>query len=668
MKRKIAYIGFAFLGGLLAASLGWGKYNLPLILIGMLLTSALFFILKKYRLYVTVIAVSFFVGVSYLSVFTYFKYDKIISYSGENIIFSGVITDYSYFGSDMGRLTVKGRINDGVKTEITFFVDDDDYDYYDKVEVKGKVEKINDSVNFASESYYRPKGVFLSGIGKGQVCIIEKNTKPFLKAVKKYRDYLFNEINYIVKGDEGGFLGAMLCGDKSEISSITKTKLYRTGIGHIFSVSGTHMVIISAFFGAFFGLFVKNRKIRFVLMEIIIWTFALFAGFSPSVTRAAIMLTMLLLSDVLFRFGDCMNTLGWCALIMPLSNPYIVRSPSFLLSFFGAMAIGAVAPRVINVVQYKKATGKLLKSGLASLTVMFTAMPVTVLFFDEISIIAPLANVILVPICTLALSLSVIVAVTGGLSFVAVPILKTAGWLIHWVILIADKISSLDYSYVTVNSMYLKIVISFICAAVIIWAVHSKRLKYYVFSAVIAYGVIISAYNVSVIYDANNVHFIFIPDGSKSQVVVYENEKCVIADLGAKGSSNSAVNNLMTKKGVKYVESVIILDECYYTAKTYENNIYPEATAFYSDFDTETDLYKTSDIIYFENIKISSIDEGYEASLNNAEIEMFSDCFILNDKKYNLKNEKYPIEIVFENNDYIVRRLDYGFNEQCRLG
>ena len=668
MKRKLAYVGFAFLGGLFIASWEWGKYNLQFIILGLLITLILFLFLKDYRIYVTVAAVSFFAGIAYLSLFTHFKYEKIIAYDGDNIKLSGVVTDYSYVGSDIGRLTVKGRINDGIKTKITFYVPDGEYDYYDEVEIKGKVIKIQDSLNFSAESYYRPKGVFLSGSGNVKVNIINKNTKPLLKAVKNYRDYLFNKINYIVDGDEGGFLAAMLCGDKSEISNITKTKLYRNGIGHIFSVSGTHMIVISSFFAAVFGLFVKNRKVKFFLMQIVIWTFALFSGFSPSVTRAAVMLTMLSLSDVMLRSGDCMNTLGLCALIMPLSNPYMVRNPSFLLSLFGAMAVGAVAPRVVNVVQYKGIAGKLLKSCLFSLTVMFTAMPVTMLFFDEISIVSPLTNAILVPFCTLALSLTVIAAITGGVNFIAVPVLKTAGGIIHCVLSVTDKISSFRYSYITLNGENLRIILSVICTVVIIWALSVKRLRYYVLSAAVAYGIIISSYNINAFCEANVIHFLFIPDGSKSQAVIYVNDKCTIADLGAKGCSNAAVNNVITKKGIKSVESVLILNECYYTAQIYESNILSAPKAFYGDFDAETDLYKINNSVSFKNVNFSRTDKGYEVNFNNIQLEMMPDCFDLNGKKYNLKNEKYPVEIVFKNNDFEVRRLDYGFNKQFRLG
>lgn len=668
MKRKIAYVGFGFLGGLLTASVQWGEYNLLFIFVGLLIAVVLFLALCKYRIYIAVTAVSFFAGVSYLTLYTHYVYDKIAAYNRHSISFVGDVTDYTYLSADVGRLTVDGKIDNKINTVITFFVPNDDYGYCDRVEVKGTVTKITDNVHFQSENYYRSKGEFLKGSGSVQVTVLERNTKPLVRAIKTYRDYLFNKINYLVGGDEGGFLGAMLCGDKSEISAITRTKLYRSGIGHIFAVSGTHMVIISAFFGALFNLFIKNRKLRFIFMQMIIWSFALFAGFSPSVVRAAVMLTVLLLSDIFLRSGDSMNTLGWCALIMPLSNPYMVRDPSFLLSLSGAISMGVIAPIIIRKVRFTGLAGKAVKSFLVTFIAMFSAMPALLIFFDEISIAAPLANFLLLPVCTIALGLTIIVVATGGVSFVAVPVLKTAGWLIHFVIFCADKISSFSYSYLSLNSVELKIATALICAAVIAFALVAKNLRYYVLSAVAAYGLIISAYNITMISEANIVHFVFIPDKGKYQSVIYENGKCVIADMGAKGCNNKGVWNLMTKRGIKSAESVLILKECYYTAETYSENIYPEPKAFYGDFDSETTLYKINDNVPFEDMQFLRIDKGYATDVNGVSIEMYQNYFNLNGKQYNLINESYPIEVLIKNEDCEIRRLDYGFSEQCRLG
>ena len=288
------------------------------------------------------------------------------------------------------------------------------------------------------------------------------------REIKKYRDYLFSKINNIVGGEEGGFLGAMLCGDKSEMSYETKLKLYRVGIGHIFSVSGTHLVIISGFFGFLFKLLSLGKRASFLFMELVVWSFVVFSGLSPSVVRAAIMITVIMLSGQFNRKGDCLNSLGLCCILLTIRNPYIVRNTSFLLSVTGVFALGVVAPKVTSSIGVKGIGGKLVKSIAAMFVLLFTAMPVTMLFFDEVSLVAPITNIVLLPVCTLALSVTVIVAVTGGVSFIAVPVLRFAGILIKAVLYVSDKLSSFRYSYITLSSKELKIIAACICFVMVL--------------------------------------------------------------------------------------------------------------------------------------------------------------------------------------------------------
>ncbi|MBQ9375236.1 MAG: ComEC/Rec2 family competence protein [Ruminococcus sp.] len=668
MKRKLAYVGFAFFGGLFMSTIGWGKLNLIILAVSEIIMLALFFLLSKYRIYVTAIAVSFFVGVAYQSAYTHFVYDRIISYDNKDITFVGLVKDYTYLGSDNARMTVEGTIDNKVKTQITFFVDNDNYGYYDKVLIKSKVAKINDNLKFMAENYNRPKGEYLKGKGNNEVKILEHNTKPLLNGIKRYRDYLFNKINYYVQGDEGGFLGAMLCGDKSELSSITKTQIYRSGLGHILAVSGTHLAIVTMCFGFLFYAFIKNRKIRFILLEIIVWGFALFAGFSPSITRTAIMMTVVLLGDLIVMHADAMNTLGWCVLIMPLHNPYIVRDPSFLLSVTGAMAMGVIAPYVIKRVKYQGLAGVIIKSCVVLLAPVFTSIPVALLFFDEVSLATPFSNLILVPVCTFALGLTVVVAVTGGVAFIAAPILKVAGWLIHIVISIAGKISTFPYSYIDITNAKMRLLIALICIATVIAILLAKKVRFIVAYSVMAYCVILAVSNLSLLSDAGVTHFVFIPDKKNCQVVVYQNSKCVIADIGAAGSNSKTVWNVMTKRGVRSAESVLINTNCYYTAQKYMNVLYPQPSTFYGNFDSDDNMYKTDTYTRFDDIAFCKTADGYEARVDDTVVDMHGSEFCFDGRKFDLKSEEYPIEMIIDNKDIEVWRLDYGFDKQYRLG
>ena len=664
MKRKFAWIGFPFLLGLLAFSVGWGEYNLVFICAALVISLMGAICVKKYRPCILLSGIAFLSAISFAATYTYAVYNRVMEYSGKSVSVTGYVADYSYMGSDKGRLTVKGKIDNNKTVTITFFVPDDDFDYYDEVEIKGEVTAVVDSVDFQAEQYYRPKGVYLQGSKLDAIKRNGVNKHPVLKAVKHYRDYMFVKINNIVGGDEGGFLAAMLCGDKTELSDSTKQMLYRTGIGHIFSVSGIHIVIISAFFSLLLKLLPIGRKLRFLLMEIVIWGFALFAGFSPSVVRAAVMMTVILAADITNRHGDCLNSLGLCCVLLTFNNPYVVRAPSFLLSMSGAFAMGVVVPKITATVEAKGIVGGLLKSLLAMVAFMLVTMPVSMAFFDEISLAAPVSNVILVPICTVALCVTILTVVTGGLSIIAVPVLKFAGCLIKIVLYLSDKISSFRYSYITVSDTSLKIL--FICISLMGFTViflaksHFKKLAF----IVSLYALFVSFFNVDRILHEDETHIVLIQDKNSCQVMLYNGSSAVILDANAKGKHNSALRRLAEKRGVKDVQAVFISEECYYTSMKYGVDFLPVPSRFVGDFVDEDcgDVLSNYELYNFDDMTIRRNSEGFAVEVCDKEILISSQRFYMDGAEF--EYDGYPIDFVLSDNSFEVRRLDYGFDEQ----
>ena len=627
MKRKFAVTGFPFLFGLLAFSVSWGKYNIPLILAGLALALTGILFLAKHRVYILVFVLMFMLGISYASIYTAAVYNKLIAYDNKTVTINGYVKDYKHIGNDLEVLTVKGKVNGGTTAVIPFIVENGDYDYFDNVQITGTVSLMQDNIDFQKEQYYRPKGVYLEG---GKAVAVEKtgsNKYPLLRSIKHYRDYMFELIMTKVGGDEGGFLGAMLCGDKSELSFATKQKLYRTGIGHIFSVSGTHMVIISTFFGAILGIFPLNRKLRFLLMQIVIWSFAVFAGMSPSVTRAAIMLTLILCSDLFKRKGDCLNTLGFCCIVLTVGNPYTVRDPSFLLSLSGAFAMGVAAPYFTSFIQHTGLIGDLLKSIATMFTLMFTVMPVTLLFFDEVSLAAPISNLILVPICTVALSLAFVAALTCWASFIAVPILRISGYIIKLVLYISDKIGSLRYSYITVGTTTEKII--FVCIAVLAISVLFLSRSHMQRGICIAmfYTLFIVIFNVSSFLKKDIVHIIMIPHSNSCQVVLYQNHSGVMLDNNALQKQDNAIERLCEKRGIEDIDTVTIKDS-----------------------------------YYFNNVQIQTNKSSYDIDISDLHIRIYGNVIYIDGK--DMSNDKHIRELIYSNNKYELKELDYGFGEQ----
>lgn len=201
-----------------------------------------------------------------------------------------------------------------------------------------------------------------------------------LRSIMHYRDKMFMLINDIIGGDEGGFAAAMLCGDKTELSKQTKLTVYRSGIGHIFSVSGTHVVIISAMIGWFMQKLSKDKRVIFAVQTVAVWAFAVFAGFSVSVVRAAVMLTLVTAAPLFYRRPDPANTLCLCAVVILTLSPYAAVDSSFLLSFTAAFVISVVCPKAAAMVKRRDIVGGIEREIVTAVTILFCTMPVQLMF------------------------------------------------------------------------------------------------------------------------------------------------------------------------------------------------------------------------------------------------------------------------------------------------
>lgn len=413
MIRQTLFAGFSYLAGLTAAyNIAVGN-NYALVILSICIAVLITAVNKKYIKYIILCTMFFNIGVCYEGYYTQNTYNELLKYDGTSQAIKGYVYDVTDTEYGNKILTVKGRIH-GIKTTVAFMVKNDNYNYYDEITIAGKLHKITDSINFPAENYYKSKGIFLQGEFTKAVVHKGKNVNPVFRKIKNFRDYIFKKIT--ADGTkESAFLGAMLCGDKSELSQNSKSLLYRTGIGHIFAVSGTHMVIITSISGFILQMFLSKRKSIPILLAVI-WAFALFAGFSPSIVRAAIMMTLTKAAPLFYREPDVPTSLALAGMVLTFNDPYIIADPSFLMSFSSTFAISVVSPKICKSIYLKEKFGNLKRSLIVSTVIMFFTLPFSAVFFNGISVISPIANIFLLPICSLALIIVFIFSLFGGIS------------------------------------------------------------------------------------------------------------------------------------------------------------------------------------------------------------------------------------------------------------
>ncbi|HYE73946.1 MAG TPA: ComEC/Rec2 family competence protein, partial [Blastocatellia bacterium] len=134
-----------------------------------------------------------------------------------------------------------------------------------------------------------------------------------------------------------GILIASLFGNQHFLSRETAENFRASGTFHLLVISGLHVAMLAAIAMVLVKLLTKwlidSRALRFVLVAMALWFYALMVGAQPAITRATVMLTIVLFAQLIFRVAPGANTLAASALALLIWNPRDYLNPSFQLSF-----------------------------------------------------------------------------------------------------------------------------------------------------------------------------------------------------------------------------------------------------------------------------------------------------------------------------------------------
>ena len=208
---------------------------------------------------------------------------------------------------------------------------------------------------------------------------------PARRAFLEHLGATFNE-------PAAGFLAAILIGDRTGIPDEIVDAFRRTGTIHVMALSGYNISILVAVLIAVIG---RGRVVVW-LVFLSIAAFVVFVGPSASVVRAALMGSFLLLSQVLGRPQAAVRGCVITAAAMLAFQPWALRYDlGFDLSFLATLGILLFEPAVSLRLAGLPAAVK----GIVSPTVAASlpAMPLIALTFGTASLIAPFANLLVVP-------------------------------------------------------------------------------------------------------------------------------------------------------------------------------------------------------------------------------------------------------------------------------
>lgn len=231
-------------------------------------------------------------------------------------------------------------------------------------------------------------------------------TKPFWLSISVTRQKLANLLsNQDLSANSLALIKALSLGDKSQISAQQWQVLSNSGTSHLMAISGLHIGLIA---GIVYWLIFKcwlclpsnlysAPQIAACFAFIVALFYAALAGFSIPTQRALIMLGMLMLTIVMRRNIKTLDIFALALLAVLLIDPFAVLSVGFYLSFLAVFGIFYVLSSRLG---YKH---RLLSSLKIHIVVALIILPISLFFFQRVSIIAPIANLIAVPVVSLIL-------------------------------------------------------------------------------------------------------------------------------------------------------------------------------------------------------------------------------------------------------------------------
>lgn len=317
---------------------------------------------------------------------------------------------------------------------------------------------------------------------------------------ERCRDFLLSILrNHHVTGEEFSVVAALTLGHRKELNPETRDYFASSGAMHVLAVSGLHVGIIYLIFTFLLSPLKRKKYGRLVftlLVGSLIWIYAVLAGLSPSVQRAAVMFSFILIGQNLNRPANIFNSLAGSAFLLMLFNPQIIFEVGFQLSYLAVTGIVLFQPLFCQLyVPKNRLVDKLWVLLTVSLAAQLSTFPLGLYYFSQFPNYFWLSNFIVIPAATFIL---------GGtfLLFLISPIPVISDWIgmliqkLTQLMLISLKgINSLPFAltdHISINST--QAILLLLIIASLYWFVKSKSISELRLLLVLAFGFFLASF------------------------------------------------------------------------------------------------------------------------------------------------------------------------------
>ena len=531
----------------------------------------------------------------------------------------------------------------------------------DKLEFYGTiypVRQFENSTGFDYGRYLQIKGLF---------GIVYLPTLLNVRIEKSSRFDLFNLVHNIRKSIRDSFYrnlsppsaslaSGFLIGETRNISSDVYRYFRDSGTLHLLTVSGSNVALVILFFIIILKPFSVSRNQRSIILIIVIFLFIFVSYSEPSVIRAGLMATIIILAGIIQRKYDINNIIALTALLILLIEPTQFFEVGFQLSFVTAWGIILAVPIYEDIIKrYRLVRWRkyLFMIFAVSLTAQLFSAPLIILYFKQIPLYSLAANMVIVPLVSIALfGILALLIVDLILPILGQFIGAVLNYFLLKIVTVIEFFGANDNSVVEIGKISLfSFLFCYLFLVGLIFAYKSIRVRRYL---LILSLVFINVFFLSkllltdsntqqqaVLFEIPGGEILFLGDGDKSCDLVITN--CYGTDYPI---DEYIINPFLKERGINKIDNMIIL---------------------FSQYDGLNDLIEVA--VEFET-EVIHISKELEQSFKDISIslESYQDKFSVNFlkplEKINSEFGYYPLSNgMFINNIYFKGLIITGIDD-----
>ncbi len=476
-------------------------------------------------------------------------------------------TDYA-FDTDYG-VGVDGEFAlDGKTYKIRLYVNEDvEIQPGDAIEGKFKL-RYTAPGGLQDETYHAGNGTLFLGYPRGTT-EVRKGAEYSLHDLGSRLHYAIAELlRDVFPADVETFARALLLGDDHDLDYDTDTALKVSGIRHVVAVSGLHVAILYTMLRAIS----LNRRFFTALIGFpALLLFCAVAGFTPSVTRACIMVALMILAQLMNQEYDSPTALAFAALVMLAAFPLVITSVSFQMSFLCVVGIllfdapiSAWLQAKLGVPKGKTIKSKLKRCFISSVSVSLSAIilttPLSAFYFGTVSLVGVLTNLMTLWAVSLAFYG---IAATAVLGFVSGKIAGAVAFVtaipMRYVLRMAKLLAGFPLAALHTKSVYMIIWFIFMYILLMVFCVSRNRrpLVFFCCAVLSLCMALLISWNE---HRLSDTHFTALDVGQGQCLILHQDGKTFLIDCGGDNdeiAANTAAETLLSR-GISHLDGIIL--------------------------------------------------------------------------------------------------------------